>query len=58
MVEAVRMKLYRKLHTLGMRYFNQTPAGSLVSRVTNDTATFESFWQLFLTLTIVLFSIV
>ncbi|MBJ7632030.1 ABC transporter ATP-binding protein [Weissella confusa] len=58
MVEAVRMKLYRKLHTLGMRYFDQTPAGSLVSRVTNDTATFESFWQLFLTLTIGLFSIV
>ncbi|WP_108729849.1 ABC transporter ATP-binding protein [Weissella cibaria] len=58
MVEDVRMKLYRKLHTLGMRYFDQTPAGSLVSRVTNDTSSFTDFWQLFLTLTTGVFAIV
>lgn len=58
MVEDVRMKLYRKLHTLGMRYFDQTPAGSLVSRVTNDTSSFTDFWQLFLTLTTGIFAIV
>lgn len=57
MVEDVRMKLYRKLHTLGMRYFDQTPAGSLVSRVTNDTSSFTDFWQLFLTLTTGVFAI-
>lgn len=58
MVEDVRMKLYRKLHTLGMRYFDQTPAGSLVSRVTNDTSSFTDFWELFLTLTTRVFAIV
>jgi len=58
MVEDVRMKLYRKLHMLGMRYFDQTPAGSLVSRVTNDTSSFTDFWELFLTLTTGVFAIV
>lgn len=58
MVEDVRMKLYRKLHTLGMRYFDQTPAGSLVSRVTNDTSSFTDFWELFLTLKTGVFAIV
>lgn len=58
MVEDVRMKLYRKLHTLGMRYFDQTPAGSLVSRATNDTSSFTDFWELFLTLTTGVFAIV
>ena len=58
MVEDVRMKLYRKLHTLGMRYFDPTPAGSLVSRVTNDTSSFTDFWELFLTLTTGVFAIV
>lgn len=58
MVEDVRMKLYRKLHTLGMRYFDQMPAGSLVSRVTNDTSSFTDFWELFLTLTTGVFAIV
>lgn len=35
-LESIRRALYRKLHKLGMRYFDQTPAGSIVSRVTND----------------------
>ena len=42
------MKLFEKLHTLGMRYFDQTPAGSTVSRVTNDTETLFEFWYVFL----------
>ena len=42
-LEKVRKALYRKLHKLGMRYFDQTPAGSIVSRVTNDTMTLSSF---------------
>ncbi|MDF9823675.1 ATP-binding cassette subfamily B multidrug efflux pump [Breznakia sp. PF5-3] len=33
----MRVELYKKLQNMGMRYFDQTPAGSIVSRVTNDT---------------------
>ena len=44
----IRVKLFEKLHTLGMRYFDQTPAGSTVSRVTNDTETLFEFWYVFL----------
>ncbi|MGM0124995.1 ABC transporter ATP-binding protein [Enterococcus sp. AZ194] len=44
----IRVKLFEKLHTLGMRYFDQTPAGSIVSRVTNDTETLFDFWYVFL----------
>lgn len=44
----VRVKLFEKLQTLGMRYFDQTPAGSIVSRVTNDTETLFEFWYVFL----------
>lgn len=45
----IRVKLFEKLHTLGMRYFDQTPAGSIVSRVSNDTETLFDFWYVFLT---------
>ncbi|MUO33635.1 ABC transporter ATP-binding protein [Enterococcus gallinarum] len=44
----VRNKLFEKLHSLGMRYFDQTPAGSIVSRVSNDTETLYEFWYVFL----------
>ncbi|EOL46533.1 ABC transporter ATP-binding protein [Enterococcus caccae] len=44
----IRVKLFEKLQTLGMRYFDQTPAGSIVSRVTNDTETLFEFWYVFL----------
>ena len=44
-LEDARRQLFAKLHTLGMRYFDQTPAGSIVSRVTNDTMTFSDFWN-------------
>ncbi|WP_373781839.1 ABC transporter ATP-binding protein, partial [Jeotgalibaca porci] len=30
-------------------YFDQTPTGSVVSRVTNDTETIKEFWNVFLT---------
>lgn len=36
-VERIRVDIFSKLHALGMRYFDQTPAGGIVSRVTNDT---------------------
>ena len=44
----IRSELFKTLHTLGMRYFDQTPAGSIVSRVTNDTDTLFEFWYVFL----------
>ena len=47
----IRKKVYAKLHTLGMRYFDQKPTGWLITRVTNDTDLLP-FWQmLFNTLT-------
>lgn len=55
-LELIRFKLFTKLHRLGMRYFDQVPAGSIVSRVTNDTKTLFDFWMLFLTLLVASFS--
>ncbi|MFT8424394.1 MAG: ABC transporter ATP-binding protein [Liquorilactobacillus sp.] len=55
-LELIRVKLFAKLHRLGMHYFDQVPAGSIVSRVTNDTKTLFDFWMLFLTLIVTLFS--
>ncbi|MGY3777438.1 ABC transporter ATP-binding protein [Isobaculum melis] len=46
-VKHIRDTLFGKLHTLGMRYFDQTPAGSIVSRVTNDTEGIKEFFQVF-----------
>ncbi len=57
-LEDVRRELFRKLHTLGMRYFDQTPAGSIVSRVTNDTMTLGDFWNVLLSVIVGLFSVV
>ncbi|MGX7197216.1 ABC transporter ATP-binding protein [Enterococcus olivae] len=53
----IRVKLFEKLHTLGMRYFDQTPAGSIVSRVTNDTETLFEFWYVFLSVLTGLFAV-
>lgn len=46
-LELIRRRLYKKLHGLGMRYFDQTPAGSILSRVTNDTMTISDYFQVF-----------
>lgn len=56
-MEDVRRQLFAKLHTLGMRYFDLTPAGSVVSRVTNDTMTLTDFWNVFMSLLVGIFSI-
>lgn len=52
MLENTRRKLFSKLHTLGMRYFDQTPSGSILSRLTNDTMAFSNFWALFSSLVV------
>ncbi|MDN6042982.1 MAG: ABC transporter ATP-binding protein, partial [Lactobacillus sp.] len=57
-LEAMRRSLYRKLHQLGMRYFDQTPAGSILSRVTNDTMTISDYFQVFSALFLGIISIV
>ncbi|KZE40373.1 multidrug ABC transporter ATP-binding protein [Bhargavaea cecembensis] len=36
-VRQIRIDVFTKVHRLGMRYFDKTPAGGTVSRVTNDT---------------------
>lgn len=54
----IRVKLFEKLHTLGMRYFDQTPAGSTVSRVTNDTETLFEFWYVFLMVLTGIFAVI
>ena len=57
-LESLRSALYEKLHQLGMRYFDQTPAGSIVSRVTNDTMTLSNFLTVLSSVVISIFSIV
>ena len=57
-LEGLRSGLYKKLHTLGMRYFDQTPAGSIVSRVTNDTMTLSNFLTVLSSVVISFFSII
>lgn len=58
MLEDSRNKLFKKLHRLGMRYFDRVPSGSIVSRLTNDTMAFQTFWQLFSSLTVAFFAMV
>lgn len=43
-IQQMRIDVFSKVQGLGMRYFDKTPAGSLVSRVTNDT---ESIKEMF-----------
>ena len=54
----IRVKLFEKLQTLGMRYFDQPPAGAIVSRVTNDTETLFEFWYVFLMVLTGIFAVI
>lgn len=58
MLEDTRRILFKKLHTLGMRYFDQVPSGSILSRLTNDTMAFQTFWQLFSNLIVASFAMI
>lgn len=49
-LERIRTQLFAKLHRMGMSYYDQTPVGEIVSRVTNDTKTLYNFWNLILNL--------
>lgn len=57
-VADIRNKLYQHVVHLGMRYFDQTPNGTVVSRVTNDTETIKEFWNVFLTSAISIFNLI
>ncbi|WP_203641827.1 ABC transporter ATP-binding protein [Levilactobacillus andaensis] len=58
MLENVRRKLFSQLHKKGMRYFDQTPGGSILSRLMNDTMTFSNFWALLNTLMLAIFAVI
>lgn len=45
-IQQLRIDVFSKVQTLGLRYFDNTPAGSIVSRVTNDT---EAIKDMFVT---------
>lgn len=47
-VANLRRSIYEHVIHLEMRYFDQTPNGSIVSRVTNDTETIKEFWNVFM----------
>ncbi|MFB6468907.1 ABC transporter ATP-binding protein [Cytobacillus sp. Hz8] len=36
-IQQLRIDVFSKVQSLGLKYFDQTPVGSIVSRVTNDT---------------------
>lgn len=36
-IQQLRVDVFTKVQALGLKYFDRTPAGSIVSRVTNDT---------------------
>ncbi|WP_019152669.1 ABC transporter ATP-binding protein [Robertmurraya massiliosenegalensis] len=45
-IQAMRVDVFAKVQSLGLRYFDKTPAGSIVSRITNDT---EAIKEMFVT---------
>lgn len=58
MLENVRRQMFAKLHRMGIRYFDQVPGGSILSRLTNDTMSFSNFWALFNTLFTAFFAVI
>lgn len=57
-LEDARRQLLSKCHTCGMRYFDQTPAGSIVSRVLNELKSFSDFEYEFCAVMFGLFSVI
>lgn len=44
----VRNLLFEKVHSLGMKFFDNTSTGWVVTRVTNDTEALKDFWNVLL----------
>lgn len=57
-LESLRDQLIRHIYFLGMRFFDETPVGEIVSRVTNDTKALYNFWNLILNLVVALTGLV
>lgn len=57
-VKNIRHQLYTKLHSLGMRFFDQTSTGWIITRATNDTEAMKDFWHVFLTIIQGLFGVI
>lgn len=57
-LESLRDRLIRHIYFLGMRFFDETPVGEIVSRVTNDTKALYNFWNLILNLVVALTDLV
>lgn len=47
-VQNVRNKIFEKVHSLGMSFFDSTSTGWIVTRVTNDTEALKDFWNVLL----------
>lgn len=57
-VQNIRQRLFEKLHSLGMRFFDQTSTGWIITRATNDTEAMKDFWNVFLTILQGLFGVI
>lgn len=44
----IRNQIFEKVHSLGMRFFDNTSTGWIVTRVTNDTESLKDFWNVLL----------
>lgn len=43
-IQKMRVEVFSKVQHLGLSFFDQTPGGSLVSRITNDTETIKDLY--------------
>jgi len=43
-VQDIRMKVYEHVHSLAFSFFDKTPIGTIVSRITNDTEAIKDFY--------------
>lgn len=43
-IQSLRIDIFSKVHSLGLRFFDRTPVGSLVSKITNDTEAIKEFY--------------
>lgn len=43
-IQQIRVEIFSKVQYLNLRYFNQTPAGVLVSKITNDTEAIKELY--------------
>ncbi|WP_425284651.1 ABC transporter ATP-binding protein [Fictibacillus solisalsi] len=43
-IQSMRIDVFTKVHSLGLRFFDRTPVGSLVSKITNDTEAIKDLY--------------